>query len=71
MSGCLKNVILITISIKMHQNFKNVLILKEKGKIFSSKFVIVQGQISHRVHSLHQNKFLLETYNSDGQQNFN
>ena len=65
MSRCLKNVLLLPISIKMHQNSKNVHTLKEKGKIFSTKFVIVlyqSSKISSCVHSLHLNKYLVETY---------
>ena len=64
MSGCLKNVLLLPISIKMYQNSKNVHTLKEKGKKNSTKFVIVlyqSSKISSCVHSLHLNKYLVET----------
>ena len=64
MSGCLKNVLLLPISIKMYQKSKNVQKKKKKGKKFSTKIVIVlyqSSKISSCVHSLHLNKYLVET----------
>ena len=64
MSGCLKNVLLLPISIKMYQNSKNVHTLKEKGKKISTKFAIVlyqSSKISSCVHSFHLSKYLVET----------